>query len=688
MPILTDDKYRDIHRLAKKQFDAIVDATYDQREESLADRRFYSISGAMYEGSLEEQFKNKPKFEFNKIHKDIIRIFNDYRNNRIDVDFISKKGEKTDELADTCDDLYRADEADSQAEEAYDNCFEEGVGGGFGAFRLRADYEDDEDEYDEKQRVCFEPIYDADNCVFFDANSKRQDKSDAKHGFVLVPLTEDAYKEEWDDEPSSWEKPITQTIFDWTAPDLVYIAEYYIIEYEKGKTEFFQMIDGSEEKYTDKDFESNEELRPKLEAIGAIKVREKPFKRQRVHKYIMSGGGILEDCGLIAGKYIPIIPYYGKRWFVDGKERWMGHVRLLKDPSRLKNMQYSRLAELSALSPNEKPVFTPEQIQRHSLMWEEDNVKNYPYLLIDPIKNVDGSEIPAGAVDRVKPPDIPPATAALLQVVENDIQDMLGNQQGGEEIASNISGRAIELIQARLDMQSYIYISNFAKSLKWCGKVWLSMSKDLFVEENREMKTIGTQGEKGQVILNKLKLDETGKEYVENDMSRADFDINVEIGPTSSSKRASTVRNLLNMIAITKDQTTAAVLEASAMMNMEGEGLSELRPFFRKKLVSIGAIEPNEEEIKEMQQQAASQSPDANAIYLQAAAQEAAAKANKAEADTYLSVAKAEETRAKTAETLAKVGREEREEFLETIEKIQEAPAQPQEMSEELGEMQ
>jgi hypothetical protein len=34
---------------------------------------------------------------------------------------------------------------------------------------------------------------------------------------------------------------------------------------------------------------------------------------------------------------------YGKRWFVDNIERCMGHVRLAKDPQRLKNMQLSKL---------------------------------------------------------------------------------------------------------------------------------------------------------------------------------------------------------------------------------------------------------------------------------------------------------------------------------------------------------
>jgi len=42
----------------------------------------------------------------------VLRIINEYRNNRITVNFSSKEGEEYDKLADTCAGLYRADEQD------------------------------------------------------------------------------------------------------------------------------------------------------------------------------------------------------------------------------------------------------------------------------------------------------------------------------------------------------------------------------------------------------------------------------------------------------------------------------------------------------------------------------------------------------------------------------------------------
>ena len=198
-----EQRLANIHEEAIIAFDAIQEAVRDERVQALQDRRFYSISGAQWEDGLNEQFTNKPRFEANKIHLSVIRIINEYRNNRITVDFQPKDGSNKDTLSDTCDMLYRADEARSEAHEAYDNAFEEAVGGGMGAFRFRAEYEDDEDPDDDKQHICIEPIYDADTSVFFDLQAKRQDKADAKMCFVLNSMTVAAYREEYDDDPAS-----------------------------------------------------------------------------------------------------------------------------------------------------------------------------------------------------------------------------------------------------------------------------------------------------------------------------------------------------------------------------------------------------------------------------------------------------------------------------------------------------
>ncbi len=659
-----------IHQEALAEFDNIQSALRDERLQCLQDRRFYSIAGAQWEGPLGEQFENKPKFEVNKIHLAVIRIINEYRNNRITVDFVSKEGKEYDKLADTCDGLYRADEQDSGAEEAYDNAFEEGVAGGFGAWRLRTVYENEEDEEDEKQRIRIEPIFDADSSVFFDLNAKRQDKADAKRCFVITSMTRQAYKDEWGDDPASWPKEVHQYEFDWLTPDVVFVAEYYRVEETRETVYVWETLNGDEERYKDADFEADETLEERLLAVGSREVRQKNIKRRRVRKYILSGAKILEDCGYIAGKCIPIVPMYGKRWFVDNVERCMGHVRLAKDAQRLKNMQLSKLGEISALSSVEKPILTPEQVAGHQMMWADDNIKNFPYLLVNPITDANGNQAISGPIGYTKPPQIPQALAALLQITEQDMQDLLGNQQAGEELQPNVSGKAVELIQNKLDMQTFIYMSNMSKAVKRSGEIWLSMARDVLVEEGRKMKSIGPQNEMQSVELAKPVVNEKGEIETENDLSEAEFDVNVDVGPSSSSKRAATVRALTGMASLTDDAETKQVLGAMAMMNMEGEGITEVRDYFRKKLLRMGVVKPTEEEQQTMAEEQANQKPDPNTQYLQAAADEASANATQARAKTILTVAQADETKAKTMKTLAEVDSSEQRQAMEVIEKF------------------
>ena len=671
---MNEEKLAEIHQAARAEFDQIQSALYQERMNCLQDRRFCSLTGAQWEGPLGNQFENKPRFEVNKVHMAVQRIINEYRNNRIGVVFVSKEGEEYDKLAETCQNLYRADEQTPTADEAYDNAFEEAVMGGFGAWRLRTEYVNDEDPEDEKQRVCIEPIFDADSSVYFDLGAKRQDKADAKRCWVLTSMTREAYKAEWDDDPATWPKTITRSQFDWYTPSIVYVAEYYVVEEVSEQIRIYKSLTGEEESLRPEELYKEEEML----ATGWKESRRKKVKTKKVHKYIMSGAKILEDCGYIAGKCIPIIPVYGKRWFVDNVERCMGHVRLAKDAQRLKNMQLSKLGEIAALSAMEKPILLPEQVAGHQLMWAEDNLKNYPYLLINPITDTNGNPVAGGPVAYTKPPSIPPSMAALLQITEADMQEILGSPQQGDKMVSHLSGKTVELIQQRLDMQTFIYMSNMAKAVKRCGEVWLSIARDIFVEQGRKMKSIASSGKMEPVELMKPIVNDDGEIEYENDMSCAEYDVQVLVGPSGQTKRMATVRALTDMMTMTQDPEMTQVLSSMAMLNMDGEGIEDVRDYFRKKLLNMGVLKPTDTEAQEMALAAQNAKPDPQAQYLQAASEQAIAQAAKAQADSILSVAKAEETRAKTTETLSKVSMADQERIFALADRLTQPAPQMQ----------
>jgi hypothetical protein len=251
------------------------------------------------------------------------------------------------------------------------------------------------------------------------------------------------------------------------------------------------------------------------------------------------------------------------------------------------------------------------------------------------------------------------------------MQDILGNQSQGDKIVSNISGKAVEMIQQRLDMQTFIYMSNFSKAMKRSGEIWLSMARDVYFEEGRRMKVIAANDVTDSVELMKPMIDpDTGEIKMQNNMADAAFDVAVDVGPSSSSKRSATVSALMGMMQVTQDPETLNVLGSMAMMNMEGEGISDVRDFFRNRLIKIGVIKPTEKESQELMAEMQGQPEDPNSVFLKAAAEEAIAKAAKAKADTVATVADSELTRAKTIETMAGIELDSQAQAIELAQEI------------------
>lgn len=640
----------------------------DNRQDCLMDRRFYSIKGAQWENELGAMLDGRPKIEINKVHRSIVRIFSEYRNNRVTVDFISKDGQDSEYLANICDGLFRSDEQDSNADEAYDNAFEEAVGGGFGAFRLRADYEDEYDNENESQRIFIEPIYDADSCVFFDPNAKKMDKSDANWVAELKGMDKFQFEVYFPKENlSSFNKLISESDKDFNSSDKIFIVEYF--EKEVITTKQYTYSNMLETRKITENELDEDELQS-LQENGFKPESTRKIKQCKIHKYILSGSKVIEDCGYIAGSELPIVPVYGKRWYIDGIERCMGEVRLTRDAQLLFNLQVSKLAESTALSGLEKPIFTPEQIAGHETRWANDAVRNYPYQLVNPITNTDGSETIAGAVGFTKPPQISPALQGLLQVTDASIKEIQGSDNSQDLISTQMSGEAIQKIHDRIDIQSFIYMSNFAKAIRRAGTIWLSMAKDVYIEENRSMKVVNPDKSTSSIKLLEPYKDENGKTFNRNDLADAKFNISVSVGASTSSKRQKTVNNLLEAIQVISSPDMKDLLSFAVVMNMEGEGLEDSAKYARRMLVQKGVIKPTEEELQQLQADAQQQGqPTSQDLALMAMADKDRALAIKAQADTQKVLADTQKIKAEVMDMIASMDRADRTELLNTIEK-------------------
>ena len=298
-------------------------------------------------------------------------------------------------------------------------------------------------------------------------------------------------------------------------------------------------------------------------------------------------------------------------------------------------------------------------------MWTNDNVNNYPYLLLNPMRDANGNDIPAAPLSYTRVPQIPPALTGLIALCDQDMKEISGVSQANEEIMSNVSGKAVRAIQNKVDMKTYIYISNFAKAIKRTGDIWLSMARDVYVEEGREMKTLGRQNEIGSVELYAPDFDEKeGKMTTKNNIANAKMGVNVTVGPSSDSKRQTIVDNTTAMMTYVSDPETQMILSHMAIANMDGEGMGDIRKWSRARLLRAGAVEPTQEEKEMMEKQAQEQQkPDANEQFLLSEAAKNQATIQKLQADAINTMAKVEETQAKTEKTRA--------ETIETLSEIE-----------------
>jgi hypothetical protein len=653
---LEENGLTDVFERALEGFHCSYDPTYEHREESMNDRSFAVVSGAQWAGKWNEQFENKPKPEVNKVFPALLKHHNEYLNNKITADFVSDE-EEDDELADTLDGLYRSDRLRGGAQNAHDSAYFDGTAGGYGAWILVDEYEDKNDPDDERQKICWKTIHDADKTVFFEAGAQEYDKSDAEEAWWLQPLSKSKFKKEFPDEDfTSWPSGINDLGFDWVTPDVIWIANYYKVEHVDVEATVYQDKDGNEETYTQEDFEVDELLEKRLLYAGWNEVRQKKYKKKRVHKYIMSGSKILEDCDYISGTEIPIVPFYGMRFVIDGVEYCIGEVRHLRDPQMLQNANYSRLSEISALSPIERPIFDPDQIDGPLMQeWKDMHVKNTPIARAKTLYSPDGTVIQTGPSGYTKPPSIPPATAALMQIIDKDLREISGGDDQGEQVRANMSGEAYQLVQNKISMATFMPLSNMGKSVKRDAEIWLSKMKELNVEQGRKLKSVSRTNETGTIELMKKEVDEDGKLVIKNDFRKAKHKVTIDIGQPTHTKRQQLRKEIRDMIQSTTNPDDIRILTATYFANMEGEGLQDINEYYRMMTLRMGLGTPTTEEKKKLDDEKANKRPDPQTKYLDSETAKNAEKIKNLQADTMKKTAEAEETRADTQKTLSEI---------------------------------
>ncbi|MBK4362422.1 portal protein, partial [Candidatus Hamiltonella defensa] len=194
------------------------------------------------------------------------------------------------------------------------------------------------------------------------------------------------------------------------------------------------------------------------------------------------------------GEHIPLIPVYGKRWFIDDIERVEGHIAKAMDAQRLYNLQVSMLADSATQDTGSIPIVGKSQIKTLEKYWANRNKDRPAFLPLNEIVDKQGNIIaPPTPVGYTQPQPLNQAMAALLQQTGADIQEVTGSSQAMQPMPSNIAKETVNNLMHRSDMSSFIYLDNMAKSLKRAGEVWLSMAREVYGSD-RQVRIVNADG--------------------------------------------------------------------------------------------------------------------------------------------------------------------------------------------------
>ena len=211
-------------KLMRERYKAAVDADSDNRKLARDDRLFVLVPGNQWDEKQRKARRGRPCYEFPILRSHWRQIVNDQKQSRASVKVTGIDAEDK-EGAELRQGLIRNIERSSNAEEAYDNAFEEMTSGGFGAWRVVTRYSEDDGW---NQDLAIEPIHDAVNRVWVDPDAVMDDSSDAKWLFVEDTISSAEFKRRYPDAepgPKFEEDPFTFGILashpDARAPGLV-----------------------------------------------------------------------------------------------------------------------------------------------------------------------------------------------------------------------------------------------------------------------------------------------------------------------------------------------------------------------------------------------------------------------------------------------------------------------------------
>ena len=575
-------KEQDIITEALHRFETAADSWQETYDLALGDVAFIDEPEGQWDETSKNNRKNRPCLTFDKLSASVDRIVGSQFANMPSIKV--RAAEEGDEnTAEVFQGLIR--QIDQRGLKAFKTAYKFAVKGGWGCFLIDHDFIDD---VSLNQDIIIREIKNPFS-VLIDPVVQAQPVEEARYGFVFEDIERDEFERMYPEaksEGSQSDFESTGNFDSWVSQDYVRVADYYRIVTEE--TRLVQLSDGRVVDYSQIELITDE-----LNLNGITLGKERRVQMRKLERYKLTALEVLEEIECV-GRYIPIVPVFGKTTNVDGTFFSRGIVQKAKDAQKMYNYARSVAVEVTALTPKQPYLVTPGMIKGHEERWRNMMTSSDPVMFF----NFDQGQKPF----REAPAQGSPALSQDAQLASADIQATTGifeanlGQQGNETSGVAIRGR-----QYQGELTNYEYADQLSDAMELAGKICIDLIPKIYDTE-RQIRILGEDETEEVIAVNKPLQDmQTGEFILTNDLSVGHYDIKMATGPSFSTRKQETAEQLSQIIAQNPDMSQ--LVGDILFKNLDLVGGDEVISRLRSAGVKAGIIEPDEQEALALQQQ-------------------------------------------------------------------------------------
>ncbi len=468
------------------------------------------------------------------------------------------------ELAQIINGIGRHIELRSEASIAYDTAASQALDGGWGYFRLIAEYLNPRSFQKELRIMMIRNAF----TVYMDPAAIMPHGGDQNWCLISVKMARQEYRRRYRTaENTGWQDMgLSEGVREWDDKEEIRLAEYFRI---REKPEMLYQIRGKDEQGKPQEFTKYlsemprnpdtgklfkiDEAKLMLAAKGFEIAGERDSMKRQVEWFRLNGLKVVER-QQIPGEYIPVFRVEGKAKDIDGKVRRRGMVEAMMDPARMVN--YGNVAKIKrlGLTPKAPWVAWEGQLDGHP-EWDDANQKNYSVLTIKPVVvETAGGPMLLPAPVRQPPAQIEQGFSEFVQGMQSNLMAIGGmpNEPGQDEKGVVVSGTALRRRQFLSDQSHFLYYDKLTLAIAqlWrCMVPWIQV----YYSEERMQRIIGEDSTPEMVKINHQGGDtdeETGVAKVKNDMSVGVYDIVMDTGPGYETKREEGAENMIDLMKV------------------------------------------------------------------------------------------------------------------------------------------